>query len=293
MLFLSQASASDEKKTKAFFKSNLQQAAEGYVTSRIEQSLSERFRNVEIDIADLDGEDTKFSIFTVQPLYDNQAAGRATFFQGSIIATDDDDTLNLGLGQRWILNDGKVIAGLNLFYDNEWDAGHERVGVGGEVLTSVGDFRVNSYTALSDTETVNGAEETALDGMDMELAVPLPYLPNTRVHAKSFKWDGENGANDLEGDTISLRSALPMGFELEAGSTSYDNNAANDADFVSISFNVARFHQQKYVQQPDLLSDKAYALIDITERRFEKVRRSNQIVKQKTQNGFSVTFEGI
>ena len=280
-----QSGQSDEEKAKAFFKSNLQQSAEDYVTSRIEQSLSERFRNVEIDITDLDGDDTRFSIFTVQPLYDNPEAGRATFFQGSIIATDDDDTINLGLGQRWILNNGKVIAGLNLFYDNEWDAGHERMSVGGEVLTSVGDFRVNSYTALSDTETVNGAEETALDGMDMELAVPLPYLPNTRVHAKSFKWDGESGANDLEGDTISLRSALPMGFELEAGSTSYDNNAANDADFVSLSFNVARFHQQQYVQQPVLLSDKAYALIDITERRFEKVRRSNQIVKQVRRAG--------
>ena len=191
-----------------------------------------------------------------------------------------------------MLNDGKVVAGLNLFYDNEWDAGHERMGVGGEVLTSVGDFRVNSYTALSDTETVNGAEETALDGMDMELAVPLPYLPNTRVHAKSFKWDGENGANDLEGDTISLRSALPMGLELEAGSTSYDNNAANDTDFVSLSFNVARFHQQQYVQQPVLVSDKAYALAVITERRFEKVRRSNQIVKQVRKQGV-ITLRGI
>ena len=283
-----------EEKTEAFFKNNLQRTAEDYVTSRIEQSLSERFRNVEIDITDLDGNDTRFSIFTVQPLYDNPEAGRATFFQGSIIATDDDDTINLGLGQRWILNDGKVIAGLNLFYDNEWDAGHERMSVGVEILTSVGDFRVNSYTALSDTETVNGVEETALDGMDMELAVPLPYLPNTRVHAKSFKWDGENGANDLEGDTISLRSALPMGFELEAGSTSYDNNAANDADFVSLSFNVARFHQQHYVQQPVLVSDKAYALIDITERRFEKVRRSNQIVKQNASGqAMQLTFTGI
>ena len=279
---------SDEAKAKAFFKNSLEQSAEGVVTSRIEQSLSERFRNVEIDIADLDGEDTKFSIFTVQPLYDNQAAGRATFFQGGIIATDDDDTINLGLGQRWILNDGKVIAGLNLFYDNEWDAGHERMSVGGEVLTSVGDLRVNSYTALSDTETVNGAEETALDGMDMELALPLPYLPNTRVHAKSFKWDGEKGANDLEGDTISLRSALPMGFELEAGSTSYDGNAANDADFVSLSFNVARFHQQQYVQQPKLVSSQAYQLTDITDRRFEKVRRSNQIVKQVRRAGIVV-----
>jgi adhesin/invasin len=283
-----QSGQSDEGKAKAFFKNSLEQSAEGYVTSRIEQSLSERFRNVEIDITDLDGDDTRFSIFTVQPLYDNPEAGRATFFQGSVIATDDDDTINLGLGQRWMLNDGKVIAGLNLFYDNEWDAGHERMGVGGEVLTSVGDFRVNSYTALSDTETVNGAEETALDGMDMELALPLPYLPNTRVHAKSFKWDGEKGANDLEGDTISLRSALPMGFELEAGSTSYDGNAANDADFVSLSFNVARFHQQQYVQQPKLVSSQAYQLTDITDRRFEKVRRSNQIVKQVRRAGIVV-----
>ena len=179
------ADASDEQKAKAFFKNNLQQSAEDYVTSRIEQSLSERFRNIEIEITDIDGDDTRFSIFTVQPLYDNTELGRATFFQGSIIAADDDDTINLGLGQRWILNDGKVIAGLNLFYDNEWDAGHERMSVGGEVLTSVGDLRANSYTALSNTKTVNGAKETALDGMDMELALPLPYLPNTRVHAKA------------------------------------------------------------------------------------------------------------
>ena len=288
-----QSGQSDEEKAKAFFKNSLEQSAEGYVTSRIEQSLSERFRNVEIDIADLDGEDTKFSIFTVQPLYDNQAAGRATFFQGGIIATDNDDTLNLGLGQRWILNQGKVIAGLNLFYDNEWDAGHERMSVGGEVLTSIGDIRVNSYTALSDSEIVNGVEETALDGMDMELALPLPYLPNTRIHAKSFKWDGENGAADLEGDTISLRSALPLGFTLEAGSTSYDGNAANDADFVSLSFNIARFHQQQYVQQPKLVSSQAYQLTDITDRRFEKVRRTNRIVKQiasEQGGGLTVKF---
>lgn len=277
---LAQSARSDEEKAKAFFKKNLEQSAENYISGHIEQSLSERLGNIEIDITDLDGDDTKFTIFTVQPLYDNPQAGRATFVQGGIIVLDDADTFNLGLGQRWILSDGKMIAGLNLFYDNEWDAGHERMSIGGEVLTSVGDFRVNSYTALSDTESVNGLQETALDGMDMELALPLPYLPNTRVHAKSFKWEGENGANDLEGDTISLRSALPMGFEVEAGSTSYDNSAKEDADFVSLSFNVAHFYRQKYVQQPVLVSSQAFALTDITDRRFEKVRRNNQIVKQ-------------
>ena len=291
-----QSSQPDSKKAQDFFKNHIWQSAEDYVSSHIEQSLSDRFRNIEIDITDLDGDDTKYSIFTLQPLYDNLAAGSSTFFQASIIATDADDTINLGLGQRWILNDGKMIAGLNLFYDKEWDAGHERISVGGEVLTSVGDLRVNSYSALSDTETVNGTKETALDGMDMELALPLPYLPNTRVHAKSFKWEGEDSAANLEGDTMSLRSALPLGFTLEAGSTFYDNNAASDADFVSLSFNVARFHQQQYVQKQRLISEKAFALNSIADRRFEKVRRSNQVVRQVLSDGdredFTMVFKG-
>ncbi len=282
------AQSNDQEQAKEFFKNNMRQSGENYVSSRIEQSLEKRFRNLEVEIADLDGDDTRFSIFTVQPLYDNRAAGRATFFQGSIIALDDNETLNLGLGQRWILNDGKAIAGLNIFYDNEWDVGHERMGIGGELLTSVGDIRVNSYKALTNAKTNDeGNEEKALDGMDMELALPLPYLPNTRVHAKSFKWDGEDGADDIEGDTISLRTALPHGFELEAGTTSYDNSAKQDADFVSVTFNIARFHNQQYVEQPTLISDHAYQLTDITERRFEKVRRQNIIVKQLSASGAS------
>jgi hypothetical protein len=157
--------------------------------------------------------------------------------------------------------------------------------VGAELLTSVGDIRINQYTAMSDAESVNGGEETALDGMDMELALPLPYLPNSRMHAKSFKWDGENGADDLEGDTLSLRSALPYGFAFEAGTTSYDSSAQGDADFISVTFNLARFQQQQYVQQPILVSDIAYQLTNISDRRFEKVRRQNVIVKQISTGG--------
>jgi adhesin/invasin len=289
------AQSNDQREAEEFFKNNMRQSGEDYVTSKIEQSIEDRFRNVEIEITDLDGDDTRYSIFTVQPLYENLSAGRVTFFQGSIIALDDDETLNLGLGQRWLLNDGKAIAGLNIFYDNEWDVGHERMSIGGELLTSVGDIRVNSYKALTNGKTNDdGNEEKALDGMDMELALPLPYLPSTRIHAKAFEWEGEDGASDLEGDTISLRTALPYGFELEAGTTSYDNSAKQDADFVSLTFNVARFHNQQYVAQPKLIADTAYQLTDVTERRFEKVRRQNIIVKQEQTSGeFGIRFKGI
>lgn len=289
------AQGDDHAKAEAFFKNNMKRSAENRVSSRIEQSIENRFRNLEVEITDLDGDDTRYSIFTVQPLYDNVAAGRSSFFQGSIIALDDNETLNLGLGQRWMLNDNKIIAGLNIFYDNEWDVGHERMSIGGELLTSVGDIRVNSYKALTNAKTNDdGNEEKALDGMDMELAVPLPYLPSTRVHAKAFEWEGEDGARDLKGDTISLRTALPYGFELEAGTTLYDNSAKQDADFVTLSFNIARFHNQQYVEQPILISDQAYQLNDIKERRFEKVRRQNIIVKQiATDAPFFAIFEGI
>lgn len=287
------AQSNDQDKAEEFFKNNMRQSGEDYVTSKIEQSIENRFRNLEIEITDLDGDDTRYSIFTVQPLYENLAAGRVTFFQGSIIALDDNETLNLGLGQRWLLNDNKMILGLNAFYDNEWDVGHERMSIGGELLTSVGDIRVNSYKALTNGKTNDdGNEEKALDGMDMELALPLPYLPSTRIHAKAFEWEGEDGARDLEGDTISLRTALPYGFELEAGTTSYDNSTKQDADFVSLTFNVARFHNQQYVEQPKLISDTAYQLTDVTQRRFEKVRRTNTIVKQVRKQGV-ITLRGI
>lgn len=287
------AQSNDQDKAEEFFKNNMRQSGEDYVSSKIEQSIEDRVRNIEIEITDLDGDDTRYSIFTVQPLYENLSAGRVTFFQGSIVALDDNETLNLGLGQRWLLNDNKIIVGLNAFYDNEWDVGHERMSIGGELLTSVGDIRVNSYKALTNAKTNDdGNEEKALDGIDMELALPLPYLPSTRIHAKTFEWEGEDGANDLEGDTISLRTALPFGFELEAGTTSYDNSYKQDADFVSLTFNVARFHNQQYVEQPELISDQAYQLTDIAERRFEKVRRSNTIVKQSRKQGV-ITLRGI
>jgi hypothetical protein len=106
------AQGDDHAKAEAFFKNNMKRSAENRVSSRIEQSIENRFRNLEVEITDLDGDDTRYSIFTVQPLYDNVAAGRSSFFQGSIIALDDNETLNLGLGQRWMLNDNKIIAGL-------------------------------------------------------------------------------------------------------------------------------------------------------------------------------------
>ena len=272
-----QSGQSDEEKAKAFFKNNLEQSAEDYVSSRIEQSLSERFRNVEIQIDDFDGEDTGFSVFTVQPFLDDRENGRYRFFQGSLISRDGVGTLNLGLAQRWAHKDNKILTGLNIFYDNEWEAGHERLGIGGEILTSVGDVRINNYSALSGTLEVDGANEVALDGMDFELALPLPYLPTSKFHWKSFEWTGDE-AQEISGSTVSLRVLAPYGLTLEVGSTSYDAEAKDDAEFVSINFNLANLSRYGSEHQRKFISDRAFEFKEVTERRFEKVRRQNSMV---------------
>ena len=61
----------------------------------------------------------------------------AIFNQNSLNLHNNDQTINLGLGHRTLLNDDKVIFGLNLFFDYAFDDSHQRNGAGIEVISSV------------------------------------------------------------------------------------------------------------------------------------------------------------
>lgn len=277
----------DEQRAKEFFKKGLENKAESYLTTKVENALDGKVGEFEINISDFSEGEGIISLLYLRPL--SETATSNTFLQGSLTSQDGDMTVNLGIARRWAVSDGNILLGLNAFYDNEFDVGHSRASIGAEVLTSVGDLRINSYTALSDAEMNDDEdrEEVALDGTELELAIPLPYLPNTRLQMNSFSWEGDEGAEDLEGTTTGLRATLPRGFELEAGSISYDNDDREDEDFVALNFNVTRFRNAAKFGQPVLVSDKAYALQSVVERRYEKVRRSNIITIAATQSGFN------
>jgi len=280
---------SDEQHAKDFFKNGIENKAEAYMTDKVEGAMADLVTEFEFDITDFDEGETSYQILMLRPLSDNKEAGHATFFQGSLSSYDDVHTLNLGISRRWIMNDGKMLFGLNAFYDNEWDVGHSRASIGAEVLTSVGDIRINSYTALSDVETNDdeNRDEEALDGTEMELALPLPYLPTTKLHAKSFSWSGDEVTEDEEGTTTSLVVGMPYGLMFEAGSISYDADTKEDQDYMSLTFNITRMRMQRENGAIKMVSDKAYALTDVSDRRMEKVRRNDTIVKAVTGSGFS------
>ena len=204
------------------------------------------------------------------------------FTQGSIYFSDDNrETLNLGIGNRKLLINDTLMLGANIFYDNEIDYGHTRTSFGVEAISSVGSLRANQYYAISGWKDVGEAQEKALDGSDIEVGVPLPYLPWTNFYLRTFEWKGVDGAADLKGDEMSLEAKLPLGLNVEVGKRSNDGTT-EDQEFIKLTWTCCSREEQNFG-----ISDKAYSLTSVADQRFQKVRRQNLIVKQDMGSDFS------
>ena len=119
-------------------------------------------------------------------------------------------------------------------------------------------------------------QEKALDGQDIELGAPLPYLPWTNFAFRSFRWHGSDGVDDQKGDELSLEAKLPTGLNIEVGKRSHDGNT-EDNEFVEVTWTCCN----KKKQTEFGISDTAYNLTSVADQRFAKVKRQNLIVKQK------------
>ena len=168
--------------------------------------------------------------------------------------------------------------GANIFYDNEIDYGHTRASFGVEAISSVGSLRANQYYAISGSKDVGDSQEKALDGSDIEVGAPLPYLPWTNLYFRTFEWQGVDGVADLKGDEMSLEAKLPLGLNLEVGKRSNDG-ASEDKEFIKLTWTCCSNKEQDFG-----ISDKAYSLTSVADQRFQKVRRQNLIVKQSDFN---------
>ena len=122
--------------------------------------------------------------------------------------------------------------------------------------------------------------EEALDGQDIEVGAPLPYLPWTNFSYRSFEWKGVDGTEDQKGDEISLEAKF-SGFNVEVGKRSNDGTT-EDNEFLKITWTCCSKDQEEIG-----ISDTAYKLTSVADQKFVKVERQNLIVKQKEMS-FSV-----
>jgi adhesin/invasin len=164
-------------------------------------------------------------------------------------------------------------------------------------MSTMWEVRGNKYWATTDWKTGRrGNQERAMDGYDLELGIPLPYMNWATVFANHFKWDAFNGVADKKGEKYSLRAMFPgvlTGLEVEAGRSYYSGSTYSDENFIQVSYNVTELFKNKKSRKSRWFSDKAYELGSVEDRRFEKVRRTNKIVKQIGSSGFSATVSGI
>ena len=255
--------------------------------SSIESFLDGNFEDTDFSIKSTEGLKPQIGILTFKPLNDTDEG--LTFFQGSFFTHDggDRNTLNLGLGKRILSNDESVMFGLNAFYDHEIDYDHQRASIGGEIKSSILELSTNHYFGISGEQTgKNNIKEEVADGYDLEIGAHVPYVPTAKMYAKIFEYDIPGGS-DFEGVEYSSNIGIPnTGMNFEVGYKDYGNNSYEDQWFFGLTFSLSKMNPNI-----SFVSDKAFKRVSMKDKKYEKVRRENIILK--TQESFSIKTAGF
>ena len=176
--------------------------------------------------------------------------------------------------------------GLNAFYDHELDYDHQRGSVGGEIKSSILELNTNHYFSISDERTgKNSVKEEVADGYDLELGAHVPYIPSAKIFAKIFEYEIPGGS-DFEGIEYSSKIGVPnSGLNIEVGFKDFGNASYDDQWFVNFTFNTNKINKNM-----NFINDEAFERISMEDKKYDKVRRENLIVKSKA---FSVKAGGF
>jgi hypothetical protein len=289
LVFLFPAIANADLKTSALNKAS--SVVNSKTNTAVGSFLNEHFPTSEFSLSSGLTDKVRGGVLVVAPLSDPSNITNTIFTQGSLYFSDEGrKTLNLGLGNRYLTLDNKLLLGANAFYDHEFPYDHGRTSLGLEAKSSVGEINYNKYFRHTSWKKGKGdKQEKALDGHDIEIGAPLPYLPWAKIYTKKFYYEAGDGVEDLKGDDLKLSAELPFGIGVEIGKRSYSSSGQVDEEFVNITWSTS-VGRNKDASLFELVSDEAYQLTSVEDKRYDKVRRENLIVKQKSG---SLTIEGF
>ena len=236
--------------------------------------------------------DVEFEFETIQPVMQTPETHEHTVFvQGRVAKTSDDETVNIGLGYRNLNDDQSLLLGVNAFYDATTDYGHRRGSVGFEAIGKTMTARANIYSALSDEKKkVKGSVTTyqsALDGYDISLDAPVPYMPWMRAQATSYKFSSLKGFDDVSGSKVAIIGNLNHHVSFEVGAD--DNNYNGTDNFVSVQYNLAGVSTNGITATlaDGALSQEIATGRDLKNHTLDKVVRNNNIIVQ-TRGGIVI-----
>ena len=171
----------------------------------------------------------------------------ALFNQLNLISQDSKTTINLGIGQRKLLNNDTLMMGTNIFIDYQFDESHLRSGLGFEAISNSLDLIANYYDALSGFKsTSSGGREKALDGYDLKLNYHLSNKSKTDLFVQLFEWENPNSTYQEKGDKVGMTSSIGN-LALEIGYL--DDNKDNDGIFGSLKIVIPLGEQKENLNE--------------------------------------------
>ena len=249
------------------------------------ESLSEKISNLipgegltEASIQINEDDNPDIEILAVRDLSSDEYSNTFTQFSLHTQETNGHDRFigNLGFGYRMLSDDKSNLFGANVFFDNDFEAEHQRGSIGLEVKGAYLDLTVNSYYALTDSKNYKGTAEEVLSGQTINLASQIPYAPWANLNLQSYSWENVKASSDTEGYTVSIESYLTPSLALEVKNDYSDNAAVDDEFTYKLTYNYPPRGDGKSMQ--DGLSKLAFEKQNMEAKLKDKVKRDNNIV---------------
>jgi hypothetical protein len=222
----------------------------------------------------------------VRPLSVNE--NDLTFYQAQLnsyhVLGDTRQSINYGIGKRFLAEDGSSFFGLNSFIDADIEF-NSRLGFGTELRTSNFNVTGNYYfDVLGGANEVGSNSERVLDGYDFEIEGQAPYAPWANVSVTTYQWEAIRGSTDSEGDVYATTLNLTNNLTLEAGHD--DNNLSNNMDYLRITYIYAGKNRPTI---GDGFSNTPFENSDVREEMLTKIKRSNIITLEVESSGVVIT----
>ncbi len=284
---------------KGFLLSKASDYAETTYADAASKSKYSFFKNSEGTIGFSEDSDGKtlvdFSILTVIPIKQSADLKHTYFTQLNAMSVEQFQDrrigTNIGVGYRNYNEDQNLVLGINSFYDYEFSSDHYRIGFGGEVKKGLLDLNLNYYEGLSGSKeikinNINGNEK-ALDGFDLEIGHPLPYLPWTKLYVAYSKFDGHLG-EDPTSMRYSSEIYLNKNIVAEAGYNDDRQSDGVDQNYWFVKVSVTSTDKNRptlFGPEGQLYSSQAFGQRDVKNTLLDKVRRQNKITVERSQSG--------
>lgn len=218
---------------------------------------------------------------TVQPLYQSDDQVDTVFTHDRISLQDERGTYSAGVGYRRLFNED-FLGGINTFFDYQDLHRHYRQGIGLEALTKTIEVRANSYFGLSSKRLVDDTTNTyekAASGGDIEVGIPVPYLPWVKVYGSYYRYFFQH-SSDMSGWQERLEFS-PYKFTT-INFITYDDNKGSREYRMDGRINLAfDSFAPKSMLSAFKVSDEPMPGVDLKQKTLARVERNFNIVVEK------------